>query len=154
VVPASLLPSQGCRIWGKGGNCLPQFEKWWGGGLKCPFFCLTVWWKVWSYWRGNHRSAAVNQRRAGNNNLNIFLRQLPPLPQILHPWDGSSEAGTTNSYAAPEFTTGVFSGVRIAQSSVFCALSTTNYFILYLYIHIMYCYGSNILTLEKQINYQ
>jgi hypothetical protein len=59
----------------------------------------------------------------------------------------SSEAGTTDSYAAPEFTTDVFSGVRIAQSSVFCALSTTNYFILYLYNHLMDCYGSNILTL-------
>jgi hypothetical protein len=70
-------------------------------------------------------------------------------PQLLFPWSGISEVRTADSYGASEFrSVWSFSGVWVAQSSVFCdtvfvifcqPLNSCLFVLLYLYIYIIYC---------------
>ena len=68
-------------------------------------------------------------------------------PQLLCPWSGISEVLTADSYGASEFmSVQSFSGVCVAQSSVFCVftifcrpLYICLFVFLYLYIYIIYC---------------
>jgi hypothetical protein len=70
-------------------------------------------------------------------------------PQLLCPWSGISEVRTADTYRASEFmSVRSFSGVWVAQSSVFCVtvfiifwqpLNICLFVLLYLYIYIIYC---------------
>ena len=70
-------------------------------------------------------------------------------PQFLFPWSGISEVQNADSYGASEFmSVWSFSGVWVAQSSVFCVtvfvifcqpLNICLFVLLYLYIYIIYC---------------